>query len=169
MPKTFNPALLVKSPEQIVEDQKPKDEVVETIVEEPATQVEQSVTTDDCPIPTEPTPAPTVEVAPTTIARGKYSTEDRIVVLVANPKRPGTAGWERYARYVSGMKVSDYLTDRRNGKFGRADINWDLTRNFIKILPEAEYQAMMADEAAAKALADGVTLDETGTLEVGDE
>ena len=68
----------------------------------------------------------------------RYQLTDRIVILVRNPKRPGTAGRARYECYADGQTVSSYLEDERVGNFGRTDISWDLARGHIAIVPEAE-------------------------------
>lgn len=90
--------------------------------------------------------APKVEVPKVVVGRTvRYDTADVIVVLKTNPKRPETAGHARYAVYETGMKVEDYLKDRRIGKFGRADIAWDLGRSFIRIVPKADLARVLAE------------------------
>lgn len=90
--------------------------------------------------------APKIEVPKVVVGRTvRYDTADVIVVLKSNPKRPGTAGYARYAVYETGMKVEDYLKDRRIGKFGRADIAWDLGRSFIRIVPKADLARVLAE------------------------
>ena len=46
-----------------------------------------------------------------------------------NPKRPGTAGHQRFALYTDGMTVSEALAA---GIWG-ADISWDLGKGFISV------------------------------------
>ena len=77
--------------------------------------------------------------------RVRYSTDDYIVVRKNNPKRPGTAGHDRYAIYQTGMQVKTYMADRRIGKFARADLAWDLDRRFISIVPRGELAAAVAE------------------------
>lgn len=114
---------------------------------------------------------PKVDVPKVVVGRNvRYNTEDVIVVLKSNPKRPGTAGYARYSVYETGMVVADYLKDRRVGKYGRADIAWDLDRNFIRIVPKSELAQVLKEvehvpgpEAVA-----GMVIDEEPAAEVSE-
>lgn len=94
------------------------------------------------PSPSASTDAPKASADPRANTVGsrtaRYQLTDRIVVLVRNPKCPGTAGHQRFDRYKDGQTVSSYLEDEQIGKFGRADISWDLARGFVAIVPEAD-------------------------------
>ena len=70
----------------------------------------------------------------------RYTDQAVVWVLVAkNPKRPGTAGWERFECYVSGKTtVADYRKQRVVGKFCAPDISWDLQRGFIALQEPGE-------------------------------
>lgn len=76
-----------------------------------------------------------VAPATTTLRSGaKYSDAAIVWVMRTNPKRPGTAGWDRFARYQSGVTtVASYKADRKVGKFAAADLAWDLKRGFIAL------------------------------------
>lgn len=78
--------------------------------------------------------------------RNRYSTEDLIVVRRTNPKRPGTAGYDRFAVYQTGMSVDAYMKSRVVGKFARADLAWDLDRGFISIVPRSEFAEALRSE-----------------------
>lgn len=84
--------------------------------------------------PTTPAPAPAAVPAPAPRRRGgpaaKHSDDATIVVLVTkNPKREGTACHGRFALYVPGMTVADYLVAGGT----RADLRWDESQGFIRI------------------------------------
>ena len=70
------------------------------------------------------------------------STEIIIVLVKDNPKRPGSASFDRFALYKQGMTVDEYL--KAGGQ--RSDLRWDSDRNFIKITDGA---APQADEMGA--------------------
>jgi hypothetical protein len=55
----------------------------------------------------------------------------RLSVLVANPKKAGSATFERFAKYIDGATVADSL---KNGVLS-GDIRWDLAHGFIRIDP----------------------------------
>lgn len=103
------------------------------------------------PMPAAPAPAP-APAAPATVTgrRTSYDTSHVIVVLRSNPKMAGTAGFARYAVYESGMTVAAYLSHKSIGKFGRADIRWDLDRGFIRIVTPAVWAEMQAEAQAEK-------------------
>ena len=50
-------------------------------------------------------------------------------VTLPNPKRPGTAAWDRYALYRAPMTVSEYLS--AGGRMG--DVHYDLDHGFIDV------------------------------------
>ena len=52
----------------------------------------------------------------------------RIVYVAPNPKKPGSASYDRFARYVVGMTVTEALAAGVTG----ADVKWDSERGFIK-------------------------------------
>lgn len=58
-----------------------------------------------------------------------FSDDSVIAVLVANPKRPNTASWDRFAIYSDGMTVGSFLS--KGGR--RADLAWDSKHEFISI------------------------------------
>ena len=56
------------------------------------------------------------------------------IVVTENPKRPGSASFDRFALYRNGMTVAQYLEAGGH----RSDLNWDESRDFIRITrPEA--------------------------------
>lgn len=59
----------------------------------------------------------------------EFSDAMKIEVLVANPKRPNTASWDRFALYGSCKTVGEFLAAGGT----RADLAWDEERTFIKI------------------------------------
>lgn len=73
---------------------------------------------------------------PTTAnSRNKYNDNDRIMVLVAeNPKRKGTASYDRFQQYHSINTVADALRDG----ITRADLIWDVKHGFISIHSQEE-------------------------------
>jgi hypothetical protein len=52
-----------------------------------------------------------------------------ITYVRPNPKRRGTASYERYALYEVGITVREAL----NRGVGTGDIHWDLDHGFIKL------------------------------------
>ena len=52
-----------------------------------------------------------------------------IVSVVPNPKKPGSASYERFALYKEGMKVMDAIA----AGVTPGDIRWDTDRGFIKL------------------------------------
>jgi len=102
--------------------------------------------TTHTPEPAEPAEAP----VPATMVgrRMTVATDQFIVVLRANPKKMGTAGYDRFAVYRTGMRVSEYLSHKAVGKYGRADLRWDLDRKFIEIVPTMESEAAPAEAEA---------------------
>jgi hypothetical protein len=75
--------------------------------------------------PPAPAPKPAVKPEP------EQKADMRIITVLAkeNPKRPGTACYNRFNLYKNGMKVSDYLA--AGGQ--RGDIPWDAKRKFIAL------------------------------------
>ncbi len=65
------------------------------------------------------------------------------VLVTGNPKRAGSAAYERFALYRTGMTVGQFLA---TGGL-RVDITWDVNHGFIKLDPGKESDA--ADLAAA--------------------
>lgn len=62
----------------------------------------------------------------------KHAAADIITVNVTtNPKKPGSASYERFAQYTSGMTVAEAL----KAGVTRGDFDWDAARNFITITP----------------------------------
>lgn len=59
------------------------------------------------------------------------ATAGKKIVLIAqtNPKRKGSASYERYAKYVNGMTVADAL----KAGVTKADLQWDQKKGFIKL------------------------------------
>jgi len=51
------------------------------------------------------------------------------LLVSANPKRAGTASYDRFAQYKEGIKVSDALA----AGVTYADISWDVGHGFIKV------------------------------------
>jgi hypothetical protein len=62
-------------------------------------------------------------------ARGMPEEAVITVLTESNPKRPGSASFERFNLYRSGMSVGDFL--RAGGK--REDISWDRAHEFIRL------------------------------------
>lgn len=52
----------------------------------------------------------------------------KITFVAENPKRPGSASFDRFAKYKKGMTVAQALA----AGVTRADIDWDSKREFIK-------------------------------------
>ena len=56
-------------------------------------------------------------------------TDPRKIVYVApNPKKPGSASYDRFSRYVAGMTVTEAIA----AGVTAADVKWDSERGFIK-------------------------------------
>jgi len=71
-----------------------------------------------------------------------------IRVLVANPKKPGTAAWHRFNLYRDKMTIRQAL----DAGLWRADFRFDVARGFIVIAvprPRRAAKAAKATEAAA--------------------
>ena len=65
-----------------------------------------------------------------TRSRSTYSNDARIRVLVSeNPKRPGTASYDRFNLYNSSETVGQFL---ENGGT-KGDLDWDTKKGFIVI------------------------------------
>lgn len=69
--------------------------------------------------------------------RSRSIPEHAVITVLSegNPKRPGSASFERFKLYRTGMTVGDFL--RGGGK--REDISWDRNHEYIKLdlLPES--------------------------------
>ena len=63
-----------------------------------------------------------------------YSDDSVITVLVANPKRPSTASWDRFSLYKDGLTVGEFLS--KGGR--RADIAWDVKHEYISVKKPAK-------------------------------
>ena len=65
------------------------------------------------------------------VRASEAQTDTRIIrVLVAeNPKRKGTASYERFARYRDGMSVAEFV--KAGGTQG--DLRWDQERGFVRL------------------------------------
>lgn len=62
-------------------------------------------------------------------SKGKVEDTAKLTFVAPNPKKPGTATFDRYkAAYKVGRTVADVLKHTT-----RADIDWDLKRGFIKL------------------------------------
>ncbi len=59
----------------------------------------------------------------------KFADTAKITVLVANPKRPGSASFARFAKYQNEMTVAEFLA--AGGK--REDLTWDIAHAFISV------------------------------------
>ena len=67
-----------------------------------------------------------------------------ITVHVANPKRPGTAGYLRYSMWHTGMTVAAYLAALEASPhatqcrgYGPTDLTYNLKRGLISVAPAA--------------------------------
>lgn len=100
----------------------------------------------------------TAALAPTSLIR----------VLVANPKRPGSASHGEFALYREGMTVLDYLEHpdmaRRRAS---ANLRWDVNHGFISVHTPEEYAALPAPPVLA-APAPEPTSEESGDV-ISDE
>jgi hypothetical protein len=66
------------------------------------------------------------------VTRGRYPLDAVIRVLVTgNPKRPGTAAYTKFAAFIDGQTVAEYLAAPGNGKSG--EITWCLRHEFIRL------------------------------------
>jgi hypothetical protein len=82
------------------------------------------------------TPATSVKLIK---ARVPYQLDWTVATLKANPKKVGSASYNRYAAYRVGKTVQAYLEDPRFDRRDlRADINWDLAHGFITLAPPAK-------------------------------
>lgn len=84
--------------------------------------------------------------------RAREADTEVIAVLVANPKRPGSLSFARFAIYTTGITVGEFL--ERGGR--RADLKWDADHGFIRIYPdvasmEAEQETEETSSAEAPA------------------
>lgn len=105
----------------------------------------------EAPEPVEPGPAPTVAPAAprppvavrrttnTALARRgrapKFADNWVILSVAPNPRHPSYASFARYALYVPGMTVLDYLT-LAGGRDRLVDLRWDVAHGFIVIGPQ---------------------------------
>lgn len=71
--------------------------------------------------------------------------DKRIVVIKANPKKPGSLAHARYALYIDGMTPAAYVAvcKAREGvndkpRNAAADIAYDTAHGFIKLVPASE-------------------------------
>ena len=106
------------------EDDKAKEETTE-----------ESLGLLPAPLPELPAPTP----VPTVIKgrRISYNSNDHIIIMPkanGNPKKIGTDGWFRFKEYRTGMTVEQYCKLTAIGKYGRADIRWDIDRGFITMV-----------------------------------
>ena len=77
-----------------------------------------------------PVPVAAVSAPSPTRSRSTYSNDARIRVLVSeNPKRPGTASYDRFNLYNSSETVGQFL---ENGGT-KGDLDWDTKKGFIVI------------------------------------
>lgn len=75
------------------------------------------------------------------VSAREATTDTRLIRILCdgNPKRRGTASYDRFQLYVDGMTVAQFLA--KGGT--RGDLTWDQERAFVRLAP--------ADEAEAKA------------------
>ena len=98
---------------------------------------QQSVSKPPAPAPAVAAPAPDAQ-AKAIQAEKKAKAEAKrnallsrvITVLVqANPKKPGSKSFARFALYKTGMTIGEF--EKAGGRAG--DVNWDTKHNFISI------------------------------------
>jgi hypothetical protein len=88
------------------------------------------------PQPTAPTRAPSTDAQPKPAAKARpvtVNSEDAMIirlVATANPRKPGTAAFDRYAKYRDGMTVAEYLAA---GDTSRGNVKCDVERGNIKL------------------------------------
>lgn len=79
--------------------------------------------------------------------KAKNLSDPRIITaFIPNPKRPGSAAHERYNLYVAGMSVDQAIA----AGIKRADIAWDLAREFISLAQPDTADGKKAAKAFAK-------------------
>jgi hypothetical protein len=80
------------------------------------------------------------------VSAREATTDTRLIRVLAdrNPKRPGTAAHDRFALYVDGMTVAEFL--RAGGT--RGDLQWDQERCFIRLAPADEVLQVPDQQAA---------------------
>ena len=84
---------------------------------------------------------------------------DRIKLHVdANPKKPGSASAERFAKYEDGMTVADYRAAGGTAE----DLAWDRKKGFVTFHDDATYQKLSGSPGAATA--EIATVGATGRL-----
>ena len=54
--------------------------------------------------------------------------ENTKIKLISNPKRPGSAAYDRYKKYEKSTTVAEYLKHAT-----RADLKYDYNKNFLKL------------------------------------
>lgn len=80
----------------------------------------------------------------------RYADTDVIVVgPKGNPKRPGGASYARFALYTPGMTTKEYISHRKVGGYGRADIAWDVAHGFITLVSAEEWAAREGGSGSA--------------------
>jgi hypothetical protein len=72
--------------------------------------------------------APNAKVA---LVKPVFTRAAKVVAVVANPKKPGTPSYDRFALWAVGDTVDDYV--KKAGKKGAADVRWDLARGFVTL------------------------------------
>lgn len=80
-----------------------------------------------CPVtgrPLEPAPPPV-----TRRLRPAVSDPRRVTYVAPNPKRPGSASYDRFQLWHIGVTVDDYL----NAGGRREDVRYDVKRGFVKL------------------------------------
>ena len=84
---------------------------------------------------------------------------DRIKLHVdSNPKKPGSASAERFAKYEDGMTVADYRAAGGTAE----DLAWDRKKGFVTFHDDATYQKLSGSPGAATA--EIATVGATGRL-----
>lgn len=67
------------------------------------------------------------------VINGTKVTDGTKIKYVPNPKRPNSRAWERYEAYQSAKTIAEYLK-LNDGKFAKADLRHDLSKEFLTIL-----------------------------------
>lgn len=71
-----------------------------------------------------PTPRPATEVA-----SRSWRPSDVIVDVVANPKRPGSASYDRFAHW----RVGETIQQAMDRGITKGDVAWDMQRGFVTV------------------------------------
>jgi hypothetical protein len=146
------PAVIMNALDAMIAN--PDDVAIDSKVLLAGTVIEQSPATVADAIAALYTPQPVRATVPTTFSKGKLPLSYVIRLLVpANPKRKGSASYDRYALYVDGMTVGQAIA----AGLWRVDFDWDLKHGHISVHPPVAAEPVTVTAAQAGAVPNPAT------------